>query len=86
MTTTTPGIDFENLTLREALGEALKAEERAKDFFDRVLVRVRNPDVGRLFAELVDEEVEHRQLVLAEMAALPEPRRRRGHDREQTPG
>lgn len=61
----------DQMSLREALEVALRAEEKAKDFFEHALLTVKNPDVGKLFAQLREEEVEHRRLVLAELAATP---------------
>ena len=51
------------LTLRQALEVALRAEEKAKDFFERALTVVKHPEVRQLFAELRQEEVEHRRWV-----------------------
>ena len=61
------------VTLQEALREALKAEGQAQAFFEALLLRVTSVEVGQLFAELRDEEVEHRRLVLAEMSASARP-------------
>ena len=64
------------MTLPEALEEALKAEEKARNFFERMLTQVRNPEVGRLFATLREEEVEHRRLVLGQISAARPSKRR----------
>ncbi len=79
-----PRIDDARVKLSrdQALGEALKAEEKAQLFFEQLLTKVKNPNVGRLFALLRSEEVEHRRLVLeqmsrsAEKAARPRPQLR----------
>jgi erythrin-vacuolar iron transport family protein len=59
------------MTMREALETALAAEEKAHAFFVAALPQLRHPEVRALFAELRDEEVEHQQLVQAEIAKLP---------------
>lgn len=60
-----------NMTTRQALETALKSEEKAHAFFVSVLHNVQNPEVRKLFEELRDEEVEHQELVKAELAKLP---------------
>ncbi len=62
-----------NMTQRQALEVALRSEQKAHKFFVSVLANVQNPEVRRLFEELCDEELEHQQLVKAEMAKLPPP-------------
>jgi rubrerythrin len=59
------------MNLREALETALAAEEKAHAFFVAALPQLRHAEVRALFAELRDEEVEHQQLVQAEIAKLP---------------
>jgi len=59
------------MSVHEALRVALDAETKAYDFFDRALPQIDNPDVRELFTELRQEEVEHQDLVKAEMAKLP---------------
>jgi rubrerythrin len=62
------------MSVREALETALSAEEKAHAFFVGALPQLRHAEVRALFAELRDEEVEHQQLVQAEIAKLaPEP-------------
>lgn len=56
------------MTLRQALEAALRAEEKAREFFERALVVVKNPEVGQLFALLREEEIDHRRMVFAELA------------------
>lgn len=60
-----------NMTQRQALEVALRSETKAHKFFVSVLATVQNPEVRKLFEELCDEELEHQQLVKAEMAKLP---------------
>ncbi len=62
------------MTARRALEVALEAERKAWAFFDRALDHVSDPGVRELFAELREEEVEHQELVKAELARLPEER------------
>jgi len=72
-----PGYDEARafMSRKEALELALEAENKAWDFFDRALPRVMDEEVRALFEELRDEEVEHQQLVKAEMSKLdPEAR------------
>lgn len=57
---------------RRAMEVALRAERKAHDFFDAALPRIKDPEVRALFEELRTEEVEHQQMVLAQMAKLPE--------------
>lgn len=59
------------MTLREALGAALKAEEKAADFFAAALPVVTDPDVKALFAELHEEELEHQRLVKVHLDKAP---------------
>lgn len=62
------------MSVREALETALSSEEKAHAFFVGAIPQLRHAEVRALFAELRDEEVEHQQLVQAEIAKLaPEP-------------
>ncbi|MCG6964570.1 MAG: ferritin family protein [Acidobacteria bacterium] len=56
---------------RQALEVAYRAEVKAFDFFDKALPHVSNAEVQELFTELREEEVEHQQMVKAELAKLP---------------
>jgi erythrin-vacuolar iron transport family protein len=56
---------------RAALEAALRAEQKAHDFFVKALPAIRDPDVRALFCELRDEEVVHQELVRSELAKLP---------------
>jgi len=59
------------MTLREALGAALQAEEKAASFFAAALPVVSDPDVKALFAELHEEELEHQRLVKVHLDRAP---------------
>jgi erythrin-vacuolar iron transport family protein len=56
---------------REALLVALSSEEKAHAFFDAALAVVPPGEVADLFAELRDEELEHRDLVRHQLDRLP---------------
>ncbi len=56
---------------RQAMQAALKSEQKARIFFADALPGIQDSDVKALFQELRDEEVEHEDLVRAEMAKLP---------------
>jgi rubrerythrin len=56
---------------RAAMKSALRSEEKAYAFFAAALPRIENAEVKALFTELRDEEVEHQNLVRAELAKLP---------------
>ncbi|HMK73903.1 MAG TPA: ferritin family protein [Myxococcaceae bacterium] len=58
------------MSVREALEAALSAEEKAYAFFVRAIPQLENNEVRALFGELRDEEVEHQDLVKAEIARL----------------
>jgi rubrerythrin len=60
-----------SMTRRQALEVALRAEEKAHAFFDAALPYVRNAEAKKLFEELREEEVEHQQMLRAELAKLP---------------
>jgi len=59
------------MSAREAMEVALQSEVKAHDFFAEALKYVADPDVRRLFEELRDEELTHRDLVKNEIAKLP---------------
>lgn len=67
-----PGFDEPRafMSRRDALELALAAENKAWDFFNRALPQVADIEVRALFEELREEEVEHQQLVKAEMSKL----------------
>ena len=59
------------MTARQAMEVALASEVKAFEFFDAALDHVTNSDVRVLFEELRAEEVEHQELVKAEIGKLP---------------
>lgn len=59
------------MTRREALQAAFRAEKKAYTFFVQALPRVQDAKVRTLFEELRAEEVQHQQLVLAELERTP---------------
>lgn len=59
------------MTARAAMEVAMACEVKAHDFFDAALVHVKDPDVRKLFEELREEEVEHKQLVQSILDTLP---------------
>ena len=61
----------EDQALQAAMEVALKAEEKAFDFFDGALKHVKDPEVRKLFEELRAEEVQHQEYVKKAMATLP---------------
>ncbi|MCA9604334.1 MAG: ferritin family protein [Myxococcales bacterium] len=61
------------MTVREALGTAMRSETKARAFFEEALPSITDPDVKALFEELVEEEIEHQQLVQKEIDKLGPP-------------
>lgn len=59
------------MTRREALQAAFRAEKKAYTFFVQALIYISDSEVRQLFDELRHEEVEHQQLVLAELERTP---------------
>ena len=59
------------MTLRQALEVALRAENKAHDFYCKVADAATDPKTIALFRELQEEEVDHRTLVQAELGKLP---------------
>ncbi len=59
------------MTVRDALGAALRSERKAYAFFDAALTKVKDPRVVDLFTKLRDEEREHQGYVERELAKLP---------------
>lgn len=56
---------------RRAMAAALASEVKAHDFFVAALPGIQDAEVKALFEELRDEEVQHQDLVKAELAKLP---------------
>ena len=59
-----------NMTHRDALEVALRAEVKAHRFFQNALTVVLSVEVKKLFEELCEEEVTHQALVKAELVKL----------------
>ena len=59
------------MTVREALGVALRAEQKAYAFFVEALPRATDPAVRELFDSLRLEELEHQELVQKQLDKLP---------------
>jgi rubrerythrin len=59
------------MTARQALEAALRAEEKAYNFFAAALPAVADPEVHALFAELRDEESEHQRMVQEQLDRAP---------------
>ena len=59
------------MSVRQAMEVALQAEIKAHDYFAEALKQVANPATRRLFEDLRDEELVHRDLVREELAKLP---------------
>ena len=55
------------MTVRQALEVALRCEVKAYGFFVAALNVVRDPEIRALFEELRDDEIQHQNLVKAEM-------------------
>jgi rubrerythrin len=60
-----------SMTARQAMAVALRAEEKAYQFFAEALPHVTDGVVHQLFAELRDEESEHQALVREALARMP---------------
>lgn len=60
------------MTPRRALQLALKAEQNAFDFFDRLLKATDDPEIIRFATEFAEEEQEHVELVLRELKKYPD--------------
>jgi rubrerythrin len=56
---------------RRAMEAALASETKARRFFEAALNAIRDASVHALFLELRDEEIQHQELVQAEIAKLP---------------
>lgn len=59
------------MTARRAMEAALASETKAREFFETALPAIADPGVHALFQELRGEEIEHQDLVRAEIAKLP---------------
>lgn len=56
---------------RQAMKAALSSEVKAHDFFAAAIPTLNNVEVKALFEELRKEEIEHKDLVMAELIKLP---------------
>ncbi len=59
------------MTPRAAMEAALSSEVKAHGFFVAALPSLQDPQVKALFEELRDEELQHQEMVKAELAKLP---------------
>jgi rubrerythrin len=64
---------YRMMTPRLALDIALRAELRAKAFFEQVQAESRNKDIQELAAEFAQDEVSHVAWVMDALAHLPQP-------------
>ncbi len=60
------------MSMQDALDLALDAETKAYTYFDQALPEIKNAEVRELFAELLQEEIEHMDLVKRVMATVPQ--------------
>jgi rubrerythrin len=60
-----------DMTVRQALEVALRAEKKAWAFFDAAAGKVQDAEIRTLFTSLRDEEVEHQHYVQRQMDKLP---------------
>jgi rubrerythrin len=67
----------------KAFGVALRAERKARDFYDHALRYVTNPEVKALFEELRQEEVEHVRMCEEQIAKLPQSARSDVEDEDE---
>lgn len=63
---------FRLMTPRHALGIALQAERRAQAFFEQVAWTAGDPALRALAREMVAEEAEHIDIIVAMMGDMPE--------------
>ncbi len=59
------------MTVRSALEAAMRAEEKAYDFFAAAIPNVQDDEVRSLFEELRDEETEHKRMVAEQLEKAP---------------
>ena len=60
------------MSMQDALDLALDAETKAYEYFNQALPEIKNVEVRELFAELLQEEIEHMDLVKKVMASVPQ--------------
>ena len=59
------------MSARQAMEVALASEQKAREFFERALQAVSDPEVRAVLVELREEEEAHEQFVRARLARLP---------------
>jgi rubrerythrin len=65
------GAPRRGMSTLKAFELGLEAERKAYAFYDEALPGITDPEVRTLFTELRDEETEHVEMLLVEMAKLP---------------
>jgi len=60
----------EDISAREALELALKAEIRAFEFYSQAIPHVKDPEVRKFFEELREEELDHQRMLRDKIAQL----------------
>ncbi|MFZ5538690.1 MAG: ferritin-like domain-containing protein [Pseudomonadota bacterium] len=78
------GSTYRNMSEYKACQVALRAEQKAFDFYDRALRKVTQPEVKALFEELRDEEAAHVRMVEEIIAGLPPSARLDIEDEDDT--
>ncbi len=68
------------MTPCHALQMALKAEQNAFAFYDRLAQTATDPEIKQLATEFAEEEREHVELVLKELEKHPPPDKDWSHD------
>ncbi len=75
-----------DMSTMQAFELGLEAERKAHDFYDAALPGITDPDVRELFVELRDEEIEHVEMLQAQIAKLPKSATEDGeYDVDDTP-
>jgi erythrin-vacuolar iron transport family protein len=59
------------MSARQAMEVALASEQKAREFFERALLAVEDPEVRAVLSELREEEAQHQSLVQARLEKLP---------------
>lgn len=73
--TTARELVFRLLTPRQALAIALRAEQRAQTFFEKVLISADDPALRALAREMAADEIEHAGILERLLERTPEPLR-----------
>ncbi len=60
-----------SMTARRAMEIAIESEVKAFDFFAKACVEAKDPKIRKLFADLRDEEKEHRAMLEARLPDFP---------------